>query len=327
MTGVKKYLLKNGEGAKGKDIDAKRRVIAQLSAGDQPIADIAKALDISIPTITKFITELTAEGIVEDLGKVETAGGRRPNVFGLKDAGVNFLGAEIADNSAVMVITDLRGNIVATEKSSGNPLDILENFARRHDIIAAGVCLEGRVNPSAEQPHSEIERRLGIPVRIDSTTRARCRMELPQAAPTMLYADLGRTLTVTLVSGGAIYYGHSGLGGELHSTPIIEGDIEKTIAAARRDDPQAIELIEQAAEKAGRDIASILGLLNPESVVVGGPLAHAGDYLMLPLQAAIHKHTPKTLYRDTRFALTAQDEYTGAAGVAAIIRDITLGSR
>jgi predicted NBD/HSP70 family sugar kinase/DNA-binding CsgD family transcriptional regulator len=329
MSGIDKYLLKNGQGAKGKDIDAKRRVVAQMATGDQPIADIAKALDISIPTVTKLITDLTTEGIAEDLGKVETAGGRRPNIFGLTDVNVHFVGAEIADNKVVMVVTDLRGNIVASETKQGNTLEILERFARAHNAVAAGVCVAGRVNPFAGQSESldkqDIESRLGIPACMDNTTRARCRTELHADAGDMLYADLGHTLTAAIASGGAIYYGHSGLGGELHNTPLIESGIEKIIADARRDDPRAIEQIERAAEKAGRDIASMLSLLNPETVVVGGPLACAGDYLMLPLQAAIHKHTPRALYRDTRFRLAAGNEYTAATGAAAIIRDITLG--
>ncbi len=324
--------------------DAKRRVIAQLAVGDQPIADISKALDISIPTITKLIGELSDEGIVKDLGKVETAGGRRPNIFGLKNTEVNFLGAEIADDKITLTVIDIRGHIIASETKShtGNFIAVLENFANTTDAIAAGVCIKGRINPFSGESYSElgnpdkplrqkIEDCLGIPVHLDNTTRAHCHTEHrnPNASSTrnMLYADLGRTLTIGIVVRGAIYYGHSGLGGELHNTPLLESSIDDTITAARRDDPHAIELIEQVAEKAGRDIAAILNLLNPELVVVGGPLAYAGDYLMLPLQAAIHKHTPKAVYRDTRFRLAEQHENSGAAGAATIMRNITLGLR
>ncbi|MBR2962125.1 MAG: MarR family transcriptional regulator, partial [Alistipes sp.] len=62
----------------------KRSIIAYMAVnGESTLAELTKELRISIPTITKLVQELVDEGIVTDLGKVETPGGRRPNVFGL----------------------------------------------------------------------------------------------------------------------------------------------------------------------------------------------------------------------------------------------------
>ncbi len=316
MAGVKKYLLKNGDVAKSKDIDAKRRIVAHLATvGDSTLADISKELEVSVPTITKLVAELNDDGIVADLGKVETAGGRRPNIFGLhKDANVNFLGIAVEGGYARMVIIDLQNNVVARDRTEYSPTAIAQFTDNYRDtIIAAGICAS-----------SSVDIDLDIPVHTDTSTRAMCYAECmltdAVAARNMLYVDLSHTPSVGIVANGQLYYGHSGLAGALGEEIALPDN-------ADTDDEQTIDLIEKAAEQTGRAIASLLRLLNPELVVIGGTLARAGDYLMLPLQAAIHKHTPKTLYRDTRFRLTTLDEDAAPTGAAMMIRNEILGLR
>ena len=60
----------------------KRNIIAYMAVnGEVTLAELTKELKISVPTITKLVQELVDENIVSDLGKVETQGGRRPNVL------------------------------------------------------------------------------------------------------------------------------------------------------------------------------------------------------------------------------------------------------
>ena len=73
----------------------KRNIIAYMAVnGESTLAELTKELRISVPTITKLVQELCDEGIVTDLGKVETPGGRRPNVFGLTNTAIYFAGYE-----------------------------------------------------------------------------------------------------------------------------------------------------------------------------------------------------------------------------------------
>ena len=60
--------------------------------------------------------------------------------------------------------------------------------------------------------------------------------------------------------------------------------IDDIIEAAKHDDNLSIELIEEVGEKAGKAVAFLINTFNPEAVIVGGNLAEAGDYLMLPPQ-------------------------------------------
>ena len=75
----------------------KRNIIAYMALNGQcTLAELTKQLHISVPTITKLVQELVKEDIVTDNGKVETPGGRRPNIFGLANSAIYFAGVEIA---------------------------------------------------------------------------------------------------------------------------------------------------------------------------------------------------------------------------------------
>lgn len=319
MAELKQYFAASESATpKGRNIAAKRRIIAQIAAGgDSTIADISKALDVSIPTITKLICELVSEGIVVDLGKVETAGGRRPNVFGIHDpASINFLGVSIENDMATMVVVDLQNNVVAQETAAYSP-ETVGRFAAKYHETLTGICLctQGPELPAIDLPTD-------IAVRFDTATRAMCHAErsLTDAADArdMLYIDLSGTASAAIVVGGELYYGHSGLTGMLPEELTIPRH-------GADDDEKLIGLAEDLAGQAGVAIASLIKLLNPELVVIGGALASAGDYLMLPLQAAIHKHTPKALYRDTRFRLAQAGDNAAALGAAIMIRNKILG--
>ncbi len=105
--------------------------------------------------------------------------------------------------------------------------------------------------------------------------------------------------------------------GKIHITDIIH--------AAHSDDTLSIELIEEAGEKIGKSIAFLINIFNPEQVIIGGCLADAGDYLMLPLKSAVNKFSLRLVYNDTIFRTTKLDDNIGALGAAMLIRNKIIG--
>lgn len=94
----------------------KRNIIAHMAVnGECTLSELTKELHISVPTITKLVQELVQENIVTDLGKVETPGGRRPNIFGLASSAIYFAGVNIGRDNMSFLITDLHNNIVKEE--------------------------------------------------------------------------------------------------------------------------------------------------------------------------------------------------------------------
>ena len=67
-----------------------------INNGDDTLADLGKELNFSVPTVTKMVGELIEDGIVMDFGKMETPGGRRPNIYGLNQSSGYFIGVDIS---------------------------------------------------------------------------------------------------------------------------------------------------------------------------------------------------------------------------------------
>lgn len=167
----------------------KRNIIARMAIeGECTLADLARELHVSIPTVTKLVEELLSENIIADRGKIETSGGRRPNIFGLTHSAIYFAGIEVSRDQIVMVITDLHNNIIQLEHEQdfilddteecldkiGSSIDRFINDSKidRSKLLGIGICIAGRVNPktgrsykyftSREESLSEImEKRLG----------------------------------------------------------------------------------------------------------------------------------------------------------------------
>ncbi|MBQ5620308.1 MAG: ROK family protein, partial [Alistipes sp.] len=101
--------------------------------------------------------------------------------------------------------------------------------------------------------------------------------------------------------------------------------IDDIIGAAKNDDNLSIELIEEAGEKIGKSIAFLINIFNPEAVIIGGNMSHAGDYLMLPLKSATNKYSMNLVYKDTSFRLSQMGADAGALGAAMLIRNKVIG--
>ncbi len=70
-----------------------------------------------------------------------------------------------------------------------------------------------------------------------------------------------------------------------------EPDIRAIEDAALSDDPLALQVVTEAADRLGIVVAGVLNLLNPGSVILGGSLARAEDRLVKPLREAVATRT------------------------------------
>ena len=394
----------NNTGLSQKNNIIKRNIIAYMAThGEVTLAELTKELKISVPTITKLVQELADENIVNDLGKVETPGGRRPNVFGLTSSTIYFAGVHVGRDRMNCVITDLQNNmiyevtyddfeLIDSEQCLEIICENIEKFIRecgfeRTKILGLGVCIVGRVNTSEgrsfkyfttleESLREIIEKRIGLRVIVENDTRARCYAEYhfsrSKNESNVIYLHLGLGVAIGIVSDGKLYYGKNGFAGEFGHIPFFDNEkicfcgkkgcletevsgiaieekmnelvrngantilrkryeakeqihINDIVNAARNDDNLSIELIEEAGEKVGKAVAFLINIFNPESVIVGGNLAAAGDYIMLPLKSATNKYSLSLVYKDTKFRLSKMGENANAWGVAMLMRDQIIG--
>ena len=82
LSRILKFGSNKTSGTEYKNALLKKNILVHLAGNcEVTIADLAKELNISVPTATKLLQDLKDDGYLEDNGKIETAGGRRPNVL------------------------------------------------------------------------------------------------------------------------------------------------------------------------------------------------------------------------------------------------------
>ena len=365
----------NLKGITHKNNIIKRNIIAYMAVnGECTLSELTKELHISVPTITKLVQELIEENIVTDLGKVETPGGRRPNVFGLANSAIYFAGVNVARDNMTFVITDLQNNLIkevtdnsfelqnrpqCLEKICSNIEQFIDTCGiERSKILGLGVSIVGRVNPETgrsymyftsneESLRDIIQKRINMRVLLENDTRARCYAEYncsrSKEESDVIYLHLGRGVAIGIVIDGKLYYGKNGSGIAIEEKIIQlinsgvntilrekydRGEqihINDIIAAAKNDDNLSIELIEEVGEKLGKAVAFLINTFNPETVIVGGNLAAAGDFIMLPLKSSTNKYSLNLVYRDTKFRQSKMSENANAWGVAMLIHNKIIG--
>lgn len=62
------------------------------------------------------------------------------------------------------------------------------------------------------------------------------------------------------------------------------------ISAAKQDDIVAIDLLQRAGEKIGEGMATLIHLLNPELIIIGGEIADSGELITAPIQQALTRY-------------------------------------
>lgn len=235
----------------------KRDIIAHMALnGQYTLAELTRELHVSIPTITKLVNELIDDKIVADKGKLETSGGRRPNVYDLADSAIYFAGIDVNRDHIYYVITDLKNNIVKehhnldfTLEDTPEALEFIlsgiEEFIdncgiKKNKILGCGICFVGRINP--ETGHSyryftntkkslrdTIEERIDVKVLLENDVRAWTYAEYftgnIEEEKNILYYHIGRGVAIGIVIDGQLYYGKSGFAGEFGHTPFYDNEI------------------------------------------------------------------------------------------------------
>ena len=227
-----------------------------IKNGDSSIADFSKELSISVPTVTKLVAELIADGFMVEKGKVGTNGGRRPNTFGLNPDAGYFIGVDVARQHFHIAISDFTGNLKFFIQDIAFVLEANADSFRTickkikevvtgseipwDKVLGVGISLSGRVNPekgfslsyfvSDDIPLKDIfQRELGAPVNIENDSRAMTYGEFMtfgnDAGQDMLFINLSWGLGMGMILDGKLYYGKSGFSGEFGHFPLLDNDI------------------------------------------------------------------------------------------------------
>ena len=104
-----KFLLSSDDNTRS-GLLKKKIIHYYMANGDATIAEVCKEMNLSIPTVTKLISELQEDGYILDFGKQETSGGRKPSIYGLNPVSGYFVGVDILKDQLNLAILDFKGD-------------------------------------------------------------------------------------------------------------------------------------------------------------------------------------------------------------------------
>lgn len=226
-----------------------------ITEGSRSLADISRELNSSIPTITKLVGELIMDGYLEDMGKIDTSGGRRPSIYGLNPSAGFFAGIDINMDEVKIAVTDFKGDLVDftthygftlsnTEESFKELCRITKGFVSQigidtEAILAYGLSLSGRVNYQTGESFTYhlkeggnirefVENELKRPVFVENNSRAMTYGEFLYGQhgykKDILFMNVSRGLGMGMVIDGKLTYGKSGFSGEIGHFPILDNN-------------------------------------------------------------------------------------------------------
>ena len=240
----------------GKNAAMKQKILGLcINDGDYSLADLSKELGASIPTITKLVGELLEEGLLEDMGKQGTNGGRRPSIYGLNPSAGYFVGVDIRRKFISYAVTDFKGSqidyqeqlpfsVQNSEESFREMCRYLTSHMESNGIepsrvLAYGFNLTGRVNNETgycfsyfigeDKPiASVLEDELGKPAFVENDSRAMTYGEYICGAANneknMLFINIAWGLGMGMIVDGKLSYGKSGFSGEIGHFPLLNND-------------------------------------------------------------------------------------------------------
>ncbi|MGN0212251.1 MAG: ROK family transcriptional regulator [Muribaculaceae bacterium] len=249
-------LLKELDKGNKNSILKKRIITYYIYNGNSTLTDLAKVLDLSIPTVTKLVEDMCQTGYLNTYGKLETSGGRHPHLYGLNPDACYFIGVDIRRFSVSIGLINFNGELI--ESQSSIPY-VFENSMAGLDtlceIISAfidsliidvkkilNICVNvsGRVNPESgysyswfnfgEVPLAQLmTEKLCYEVCIDNDTRAMTYGEYLRGniseKKNLLFVNVSWGLGLGIIIDGRIYAGKSGFAGEFGHTPAYDNGV------------------------------------------------------------------------------------------------------
>lgn len=249
------FLEEIGDGSKNSNI--KKNILTFfVENGNATITELSKELALSIPTTTKFLNEMCEKGLLDEFGKLETAEGRRPNLYGLNPTSGYFLGVDVKKFTFDMGIMNFNGDLVerrsGVEHHADNNAEGLEHLCKlvldfiddtdipHEKIFNANFNLSGRVNHEtgycysmfnfSEDPLNKIlSERLNMPVTIENDSRAMTYGEFCKGGvkgeKNVLFINVSWGLGMGIITDGKLHYGKSGFSGEIGHVHMFDNEV------------------------------------------------------------------------------------------------------
>ena len=220
-----------------------------LNHGNTSKVELAKQLNLSMPTVLSNVNELMEAGLVTEKGELESTGGRKAVLIGLKSDYRYALGVDITANHLGIVLINLCGEILQQERvrmKFDADISYYANLAEKlkkiyepqvdsGKILGVGISLPGIINQKEKllvKSHAlnlenyslkMVEQILAMPVYYENDANAAMLAENPQRLKNSVYLSLNNTLGGAVCMDGALFTGQNRRAGEFGHMILVPG--------------------------------------------------------------------------------------------------------
>ena len=216
-------------------------------------ADLSILTNKSLPFTTRFLNELIEEGSVIETGYANSTGGRRPQMYSLKND-LNYIVTVAMDQLITKIgILDLHNNLLGEIEKIQLPLkdneqalvelkDSLISFIdksgiSKDKIIGIGISMPGFVDVKKGINHSflftddtniveYLESELRLPVLIDNDSSliglAEMRLGTAKGHKNVMVVNISWGVGLGMILNGQLFRGHNGFAGEFSHIPVFK---------------------------------------------------------------------------------------------------------
>ncbi|MDX1760747.1 MAG: ROK family transcriptional regulator [Christiangramia sp.] len=222
--------------------------------GSTSNAEICAKFNISLPTSVSLLNTLMDKGIVVKAGQGKSEGGRKPDLYGLKEHSFYVLSIHIKRFKIKIALTDNNHTIITEESieteisPKSNIVDFLyekaDEFIQSSGIdtdklMGIGISMPGLVSTTEgknftyylteQEPESlqdKFEKKFQKPVVILNDSKSAClaeyRFGIAKDKENVLVISMDWGIGLGIIMGGKMHTGHSGFAGEFGHIPMVE---------------------------------------------------------------------------------------------------------
>ena len=99
-----------------------------------------------------------------------------------------------------------------------------------------------------------------------------------------------------------------------------ELSLQDILDAIAKEDVLSLATLQHIADELGKQLAGIINIFNPEMLVFGGELSVTGDYLTLPVNMGIKKHSLNIMNEDSQIVTSELKDLAGITGACLMAR-------
>lgn len=220
-------------------------------------AELARISGLSASTVAMRVEELIDAGYLEETGKGESTGGRKPRALALKASRHVVVGIDLGEHHASLGVLDRRGEIIAdsleTVSLADGPEAVVTQLVERSRALVAahgegtleltGIAMglpgpvdtrTGKLVAPTRMPgwngvavRELLEKISGLPARVDNDANIMALGEFVhrgQDIDNLVFVKAGTGIGCGIIASGALYRGFRGVAGDISHVTLADAD-------------------------------------------------------------------------------------------------------